>query len=322
MTVRFLVVRAIFMLCVPVFHSSPLLFVSLSHFLHFCVCLCLPGIESLKVLTESLSISVSPRVRLWSGHDSVKRIKAVTYQQLDAGVKVHFPFANEYTVRLYYIPDSRDITSRCKIGDDASYAEWRSCDPPPVIYVFAYTDDGLPSPPALPSPMTSVVSFGSDSATSSTRGHQQAAFRNALRKRDANKCVVTGLQFVKGTSNVVAAHIFGVERALHSHREKAGILNVYDTDNGFMLSAKWHLGFDQFQWCPNGEGQICVAEDAEDDMYLKYRTDQKHWLTIPSTDFLHKWPSEHVLAARFELFSQRVRQRSIANASDEQKTNE
>jgi hypothetical protein len=280
------------------------------------------GLESLKVLTESLSISVSPCVRLWSGKDSVKRIPAVTYQQLDAGVKVHFPFRDEYTVRLYYIPDSRDITSRCEVGDDASFAGWRSCHPPPVIYVFAYTDDGLPSPHQLPSPVTSVVSFGSDSTTSSTRGHQQTSFRNAVRKRDANKCVVTGLQFVKGTSNVVAAHIFGVERALHSHREKAGILNVYDTDNGFMLSAKWHLGFDQFQWCPNGEGQICVAEDAEDDMYLKYRTDQKHWLTIPSTDFLHKWPSKHVLAARFELFSQRVRQRSIANASDEQKTNE
>jgi hypothetical protein len=270
----------------------------------------------LKVLTESISISVSPRVRLWSGHDSVKRIKAVTYQQLDEGVKVRFPFADEYTVCLYYIPDSRDVTSRCKVDDDASFAEWRSCDPPPVIYVFAYTNDGgLSSPPELPSPMTSVVSAGSDSTTSSTRGHQQTSFRNALRKRDAYKCVVTGLEFLKGTNNIVAAHIFGVEPALRKQREAAGVFNSYDTTNGFMLSAKWHLGFDQFQWCPNSEGQICVAKDAKDDMYQPFRNGKSKLVTPGNSAGQHAWPSADLLDARYRLFIERVRQR--AQADDE-----
>jgi hypothetical protein len=271
------------------------------------------GLESLKVLTESLSISVSPCVRLWSGKDSVKRIPAVTYQQLDAGVKVHFPFRDEYTVRLYYIPDSRDITSRCEVGDDASFAGWRSCHPPPVIYVFAYTDDGLPSPHQLPSPVTSVVSFGSDSTTSSTRGHQQTSFRNAVRKRDANKCVVTGLEFVKGTSNVVAAHIFGVEPSLRKQRQEAGVFNSYDTTNGFMLSAKWHLGFDQFQWSPNGKGQICVAEDAKDDMYQPFRNGKSKLVSPGNSAGQHAWPSADLLNARYHLFIERVRQRMQAD---------
>eukprot|EP00978_Attheya_sp_CCMP212_P046437 scaffold392391_cov35-Attheya_sp.AAC.1 len=122
---------------------------------------------------------------------------------------------------------------------------------------------------------------------SSGRDYAQELFRNAVRMRDEQKCVLTSTQFRPKTRNVEDVHIIGVERSLTQARQCAGVWNAYDTQNGMLLESSLHSDFYSFfgVWT-NSSTYMCQRQERE-----------------------KNYASRRILRARYALFLERSRAR-------------
>ena len=199
--------------------------------------------------------------RLWVGDRTVYNLRAASFRVFDEQVRSKFSLPKDAEISYYIIPQKKDVDSRQYISNDDDLDGFFDLAGKPTIFVWPRGNPSL-SPKSLPSEVE-IHASSADSvstSTSSSRGYIQKAFREAVRLRDNNKCVLSGEPVRSKAGNVEAAHIFGVEPALTDRRRAAGILNGYDTSNGMLLEKSLHVAFDAYQcrlfWC--ALGLFCV----------------------------------------------------------------
>lgn len=203
---------------------------------------------------------------------------------------------------LYFIPDERDVNSRQYVSNDQQLDEYFEHAGNPTLYVWLKEDPYL-SPASLPSDTVLRVSSSDPSPTSSsTSDYVQKKFRNAVRRRDDFKCVVSGTVLRDETGNVQAAHILGVESSLERTREEAGVLNEYDTTNGMLLEQSLHVAFDAYRWCMDETGTIHVNTAVRENEELAKWDGRRIELRIGEANY----PSEELLKVRYELDCEKI----------------
>jgi hypothetical protein len=252
-------------------------------------------------------------VAMWSGGGSkMVSLPIGSFEELKAASKQHFPVLwtaeeksednDENEVRFYYIPDNTDLNSRLRIVDDDSFADFSVLTSRPTVFLYLWSTSGG-SPFNMPSRPGSVsVDHSRHTGDASTRGHLQAKFRDAVLIRDGNACVVTNARIKRGSNNVHAAHIIGVADVKNHSLQ---ILNAYDTCNGILLSTQWHTGFDNFEWCMDGEGVIHIHDDfAQSALYKNFAGKNAGKKIRPPEDvgLLEHWPTVRMLSLRFKVF--------------------
>lgn len=158
-----------------------------------------------------------------------------------------FEFEDCDKISYYYVADKSAVRSRRYISNDRDLEKFHFLAEKPTIFVWQRGDPSL-SPNSLPSEIEiKAISAESLSESSgSTRGHAQKLFCSGVLARDNKKCVLSGTLLREKTNNVQAAHIFGVERVLAQERERVGIYNPYDTQNGVLLETSLHADFDSY----------------------------------------------------------------------------
>ena len=183
--------------------------------------------------------------------------------------------------RLYYSSVGLLATKK-KLASAADFAEYAdslgAAGRLPDIWVLRAPADAVPSPEQLPTAEAVAVGGaggggagdGGGAASSSGRSSaQQTAFRDALLRRDATDSE-NGLCALCGTdSDVQAAHILPQKRSdqftrsggLHDAMATAGLANLYDTCNGFLLCDQCHDFFDAYLWSVDSE-QVVVMSNA------------------------------------------------------------
>jgi hypothetical protein len=241
---------------------------------------------------------------------------ATDYATLVGAARQHFSSLDwDGRVRLYYIPNDRDVSSRRIVTDNESFDDYLAITPRPTVFLYVYSST-TGSPADMPSPRSSIsVDHSSRASTgnSSTRGHLQTKFRDAVRQRDKLKCVVTGERVAPAANNVHAAHIVSVKSA--SSAAAAGaeadegrscpVYNKYDTCNGILLAAMWHAGFDKYDWCMDSDGFIHVHPSAhEKAMYQGFFGKRaRRSLRAPTDPDAHAlWPTSRILAYRYRKY--------------------
>ena len=210
--------------------------------------------ETLQLL-QNLSLQTGERAvscRMWAGDKTVYKLRARDISTLKDDVMVTFGIEENEAYSLYFVPRKKDVKSRRYIENDGAPDEVFRHAGPPTIFVWQRGDPDM-SPASIPSEVElsalSIEDSDSSSLLSPTRGYVQELFRNAVRARDENLCVVSRTAVRSKTNNVQAAHIIGVERGLAKARAKANILNPYNECNGMLLEASLHSAFDSYQWC-------------------------------------------------------------------------
>ena len=166
-----------------------------------------------------------------------------------------------------------------------------------TIFVWPRDNPSL-SPSSLPSEVEIHASKADSvsTSTSSSRSYIQKAFREAVRLRDNNRCVLSGEPVRSKAGNVDAVHIFGVGPALADKRLAAGIVNAYDTGNGMLLEKSLHVAFDAYQWCMDEFLTVHVSEEGMEGALKEY-SGRRVELSVGS--FNH--PPRELLRARFAL---------------------
>ena len=245
--------------------------------------------------------------RMWVGDDmTFYELPAPTFQTLISHVVSRFALAGDQEISLYYIASKRDVSSRRYVSNDDDLNNLFALAGKPILFVWLRGDPSM-SPQSIPSQLELQHMSLSDSesiSASSGRGYPQELFRNAVRGRDNQKCVLTGTQLRPKTGNVQAAHIIGVERSLTEARHKAGIWNAYDTQNGMLLESSLHTDFDSFFWCMDEFLNVHVSE-AGRGKGLGYLDGKKLNLRLGEQNY----PSRKILRARYALFLDRTRAR-------------
>ena len=210
--------------------------------------------EALKLL-QNLSLEAGERAvtcRLWTGDRRVFKLGARDIRTLKDEAKERFKIQEDEAYSLYFVPKKKDVRSRQKIEHDGDLDGFFRHAGPPTVFVWKRGDPDM-SPASIPSEVElsalSVEDSESSSLLSPTRGYPQELFRKAVRARDKNACVVTGMEVRPKTHNVRAAHIIGVERGLAKARAKANILNPYNECNGMLLETSLRTAFDSYEWC-------------------------------------------------------------------------
>jgi hypothetical protein len=189
--------------------------------------------------------------RMWTGDPTVYKLKATSFEDFDKAVKAKYTHLDEEErISYYFIKNKRKVDSRTYLSNDAELEDFFDLAGKPTIYIWPRGSPSL-SPDSLPSQVEVHLSSAESLSESSgsSRGHAQTLFRNAVRKRDNNKCVLSGEELRPKAGNLEAAHIFGIETSLASQREVAGVVNPYDTWNGMLLEKSLHVACDAYLWC-------------------------------------------------------------------------
>jgi len=178
------------------------------------------------------------------------------------------------THRLYYstvglVPEKKKLASE---ADFAAYAETlQMAGHLPDIWLLRAAAAEVPSPDQLPAAEAAAAAAGgagAGGASSSGRSSaQQSAFRNALLRRDATgsdpHCALCGTD-----SDIQAAHIlpqkrsdqFTTEGGLDKAMTAAGLVDLYDPRNGFLLCDQCHDFFDAYLWSVDSELKVVVSD--------------------------------------------------------------
>jgi len=221
-------------------------------------------------------------------------------------VKRKYPCLEGEDVAYYYIKDKRDVKSRTYLSNDQELNDFFDLAGKPTIFIWPRGSPPL-SPKSLPSQVEISVSSAesvSDVSNSSSRGHAQTLFRNAVRERDNRKCVLSGAALIPKAGNVEAAHIIGVVDSLAAKRKAAGVLNPYDTSNGMLLEKSLHVAFDSYLWCMDESLKVHVSEDDKHNDLKKW---EGKYLKLDSTNPL--CPTKALLKSRFNLYEEKEKER-------------
>lgn len=245
--------------------------------------------------------------RMWVGEDmTFYELPAATFQTLISQVVSRFSLTGDQEISLYYVANKRDVSSRRYVSNDDDLNNLFTLAGKPILFVWLRGDPSMSSQ-SIPSQLELQHMSLSDSesiSASSGRGYPQELFRNAVRMRDKQKCVLTGTQLRPQTGNVEAAHIFGVERSVTQARQDAGVWNAYDTQNGMLLESSLHTDFDSFFWCMDEFLNVHVSE-AGRGKGLGYLDGKTLNLCLDQQNY----PSRKILRARYALFLGRTRAR-------------
>ena len=238
--------------------------------------------------------------RLWVGDKTVFSLPAPSFEAFDATVRSIFELDTDANISYYYTAIQSSVQSRKYISDDHDLKRFHFLAGKPTILVWIRGENPSLSPDSLPSEIeikaVSVESL-SDSSSASTRGHAQKLFRASVRARDKNTCVLSG-EILRGkTGNVQAAHIFGIERALAQERQRLGIHNAYDTQNGMLLATSLHTDFDAYLWCMDESLTVHVSGKGKRKGLGKWEGTKLN-LALEGYGF----PPPSILKARYELF--------------------
>lgn len=240
--------------------------------------------------------------RFWTGVDrTIYKLEASSFHTLGINVKRRFSLNDESEFRLYFIPNERDVNSRRYVTNDEQLDDYFEHAGNPTLFVWLCGDPYL-SPASLPSDTVTRVSSSDPSQSVSSRGVYQRKFREAVRRRDERKCVVSGVHLRDKTGNVEAAHILGVEKSLRLAREEANVLNEYDTANGMLLEKSLHVAFDAFRWCMDETGTIHVNTAGGENKDIAKLHGRKIALVIGATNY----PSEKLLNVRYRLYLEKI----------------
>lgn len=246
--------------------------------------------------------------RMWTGDPTVYKLKATSFQVFDKAVRAKYAHLEEDRISYFFIKNKRKVDSRTYISNDAELEDFFDLAGKPTIYIWPCGSPSL-SPDSLPSQVevlhlsTSAESLSESSGSS--RGHAQTLFRNAVRKRDNNKCVLSGEELRPKAGNVEAAHIFGIEASLDSQREVAGVVNPYDTWNGMLLEKSLHVAFNAYLWCMDECCKVHVSEDGKKKGMGKW---EGKTVTL-SVDSSPTFPSTALLKARFVLYKEKQKKK-------------
>jgi len=249
----------------------------------------------------SFQLTTPPKVscRLWVGDNTVFSLPAPTFETFNTAVRSIFELDTDANISYYYISHKSNVHSRKYISDDHDLKRFHALAGKPTIFVWMRGESPSLSPDSLPSEIeiqALSVESSSDSSTS-TRGHAQKLFRNSVRARDKNTCVLSGTVVREKAGNVQAAHIFGIERALAQERQRLGIYNAYDTQNGMLLETSLHTDFDAYLWCMDEFLIVHVSEEGKTKGLGKWEG-KKLNLTLEG----YGSPPPSLLKARYELF--------------------
>ena len=245
------------------------------------------------------------RCRLWTGTDrTVYLLNAQTVDTLITEVKEAYSLSEDVDFILYFIPNGRDVSTRRIVTINADLDAFFRLADAPTMYVWDPGDPRL-SPASLPSPSvtsTSGSNISSSASPNSTRGQMQKKFRDAVRKRDGFKCVLSGVELRDKTGNLEAAHILGVEAKLKRDRDSARVFNEYDTTNGMLLEKSLYLAFDSYRWCLDENGKVHVHEpEAEANKDIAKWNGEFADLKIGDPGY----PYKSLLKVRFSKFQER-----------------
>ena len=255
---------------------------------------------------QILSISMERKAacRMWTGDPTVYDLKATSYQDFDKAVRAKYAFLDdEENISYYVIKQKRDVSSRAYISNDDELNDFFDLAGKPTIIIWPRGNPSL-SPASLPSEIEIHLSSAESVSESSgsSCGYAQTLFRQAVRKRDGNQCVLSGEVLRPKAGNVEAAHIFGIEGSLCSQRDAAGVLNAYDTLNGMLLEKSLHVAFDAYDCCKD---EFLVVHVSKEGKWrgLQQWDGKKVRLSVGSPLF----PSRELLQARFALYKERQR---------------
>jgi hypothetical protein len=236
--------------------------------------------------------------RLWTGEKTVYRLPAPSFDAFDAKVRSVFDFGVADKISFYYVADKTMVNSRKYISNDHDLNNFLLLAGKPTLFIWIRGDPSL-SPGSLPSEVEiQAMSIESISESSgSTQGYAQKLFRRGVRARDKDACVLSGTKVREKTNNVQAAHIFGVEKGLAEERERAGIYNSYDTQNGMLLETSLHADFDSYLWCMDEFLIVHVSEKGRTKGLGKW-----HGKKVNIKFGQYGSPTPDVMRARYTLF--------------------
>ena len=175
---------------------------------------------------------------------------------------------------FYYLANRAEgIDSRSELKDEATFKKFKRLYNLPTVFLYRRTpsaESPIENPQHMERADSSVHS--SSDAEGSTRGHEQARFREFLEERDGYQCVVTGKRKVRNSNNVVAAHVVGVKCSVEDRKAAGVYKQEYANVNGMLLDAKWHAAFDSYLWCPDRDAVIHLSSEIMDnDEYVEFR---------------------------------------------------
>lgn len=263
-------------------------------------------------MLQSLALQFRPRkaaCRMWTGDPTVYNLKATSFDVFDKEVKKKYPYlGEEEKVSYYFFKNKRSVESRMYVSNDAELDDFFDLAGKPTIYIWprgspSLSTDSLPSQVEIHLSSTESLS---ESSESSSRGHLQTLFRNAVRERDDNKCVLSREVLRPKAGNLEAAHIFGVEASLADKRKAARVLNPYDTTNGMLLEKSLHVAFATYLWCMDESLKVHVSEDGKNNGLEKW---EGKFVTLRVNDDTHTFPPRALLKARFALYEEKQKKR-------------
>lgn len=260
--------------------------------------------EALELL-QNLSLQAGERAvtcRLWTGDRHVFKLRARDIGNLKDEAKERFKIQEDEAYSLYNVGSCQKIEH-----DDHLDGFFRHAGPP-TVFVWKRGDPDM-SPASIPSEVELSALNVEDSELSSllspTRGYPQELFRDAVRARDKNVCVVTGMEVRPKTHNVQAAHIIGVEQGLAKARAEANILNPYNECNGMLLETSLHTAFNSYEWCMDEFLNIYVSPVGKlTNLSLEKKLkDKKINLQVGQPNY----PTAEILRVRYALFKEKIK---------------
>ena len=181
------------------------------------------------------------------------------------------------TFRLYYHSAGSAPTKKklaCAADFVAYYATLRMAGRLPDIWVLRAAE--MPSPEQLYATEVAAAGAGGgagggvrgSASTSNRSSTQQSGFRNALIRRDASGSADAHCSLCGQLGEVEAAHIMPQKRTdqftraggLEAAMTAAGLVDLYDPRNGFLLCTSCHGFFDSYLWSVDSEGKVELSD--------------------------------------------------------------
>jgi hypothetical protein len=251
-------------------------------------------------------------VRLWKG-GLTKSVDASSFETLVENVRFCFQLGDD-VFRLYYIINGRDLSNgMLVVSDGCSLMEYLDFYNKPTLLV--YEQDHTPSDSPSPS-KNSSRDYHSDEGKSAGGRNQnaQAQWASAIRKRDGEKCIVTGQKYNFGRQDVHACHLFGVNTTTKEERDAAGILGLYDLRNGVLLAAAWHNEFDKYGWCL--DDNYCIQLSSRLSENENFNSYQGQKVSMPDDQHRDAFPSKTILKSRFALWQSKIASTEESSSDD------